>query len=209
VPSGGKGNDIANYRTTQIGEQVWMAENLNYYVAGSKCGGDDGKLSDDNTSICDKYGRLYNWATAMNLEASCNSSYCASQVGEKHQGICPSGWHLPSNADWNVLMKFVNPICTDNRNCAGAGTMLKAKDGWNTSSGYIAGTDDYGFSALPGGFGDSYGTFYSVGNLGYWWSASEYYSDLANFWDVRYLYEDVFYDADNKRQLVSVRCVKD
>ncbi|MDR0516403.1 MAG: hypothetical protein LBH25_05090 [Fibromonadaceae bacterium] len=63
---------------------------------------------------------------------------------------CPSGWHLPSDAEWNVLMKFANPSCSDNATCAGAGTKLKSTSGWNTGSGYIPGTDDYDFSAAGG-----------------------------------------------------------
>jgi len=60
-----------------------MAENLNYNVSGSECYEDDPN--------CAKYGRLYNWATAMALPSDCNSKSCASQISEKHKGICPSG----------------------------------------------------------------------------------------------------------------------
>jgi len=134
--------DGKNYRWVRIGEQVWMAENLNYNAEGSECV----KNCEAN---CNKYGRLYNWWTATK--------------------VCPSGWHLPSDAEWDVLMKFANPSCTDNRDCANAGTKLKATSGWNTDSGYIAGTDNYGFSALPGGIGYSGGSFLNVGDEGNWW----------------------------------------
>jgi len=197
------------YPTVIIGEQVWMAKNLNYAVEGSKCGGDDGKLKDENTSYCDTYGRLYNWATAMNLPSSCNSTSCASQVGTKHRGICPEGWHIPSNADWNALMKFVNPNCSDNSSCAGAGTKLKATSGWNSYSGVPAGTDEFGFSALPGCFGYSDDRFDPVGSNGSWWSASERSSDGAYNRSMHYYHEDVgYYEYDVKSSLFSVRCVK-
>jgi len=173
-----------DFKTVKIGEQVWMAENLNYAAKGSKCGGTNLMeseesfylLEDENTENCDKYGRLYNWATAMALPSDCNDKSCASQISEKHRGICPSGWHIPSNADWNVLMKFVDPSCSDNSDCAGAGTKLKTTSGWEKTffegkSGN--GTDDYGFAALPGGEGYSGGDFRSVGNSATWWSASE------------------------------------
>jgi len=121
------------YKTVVIGDQTWMAENLNYNVTGSRCYGDNS--GGDSQGNCAKYGRLYNWATAMDIVASCNNSVasCGATVSSKHQGICPPNWHIPSNADWNVLMKFVNPSCTDNNNCAGTGTKLKAASGWNGS----------------------------------------------------------------------------
>jgi uncharacterized protein (TIGR02145 family) len=96
-----KVNSISSYRTVQIGSQIWMAENLNYAVEGSVC-------YDNLESNCDKYGRLYNWATAMNLDLSCNFITCASQIQLKHQGICPAGWHIPGNTDWDQLYLYVS-----------------------------------------------------------------------------------------------------
>jgi uncharacterized protein (TIGR02145 family) len=196
--------DKKTYKTVKIGEQVWMAENLNYDANGSKCGSVAltglSTLSDDNTSTCDTYGRLYNWSTAMAGSASSteNPSGC--------QGVCPAGWHLPSNAEWNVLMQLVNPNCIGNSTCAGAGTKLKATSGWDTRSGYIAGTDDFGFSALPGGFGGNF--FLNVGGSGYWWSASENGRDRANYRGMSYGSEDAIYTSNGKSNLYSVRCVK-
>jgi uncharacterized protein (TIGR02145 family) len=196
------------YKTVVIGTQTWFQRNLNYAVAGSKCG-NGGSLSDANTTTCDTYGRLYNWATAMNLPASCNSSSCATSISAKHQGICPSGWHLPSPADWNVLMKFVNPSCSDNGSCDGAGTKLRATSGWNTCSSCKTGTDDYGFSALPGGGGNSGGYFYSAGDYGYWWSASERNSISANYRYMDYDDEYVYWVYEAKYYSFSVRCLQD
>jgi len=185
-----------------------MAENLNYNASDSKC-------YNNSEANCVKYGRLYNWATAMVLPASCNSSFCASQVGTKHRGICPSGWHIPSNEDWNVLMKFANPNCSDNSNCAGAGTKLKATSGWNyypdPNSGN--GTDDYGFSALPGGSGYSGSDYFGyVGEQGQWWSSSE--SNINGGTGASTIRMTKGNDVDNcnscgKDALFSVRCVKD
>jgi uncharacterized protein (TIGR02145 family) len=202
--------DGKTYKAVLIGEQTWMAENLNYAASGSKCGviGDPATLSDNNTATCDTYGRLYDWATAMALQSSCNSSYC--NIDAKHKGVCPTGWHIPSNADWNTLMKYVNPNCTDNSHCTDAGTKLKAKSGWNTGNDdYIPGTDEFGFSALPGGYGRSDGDFYDVGNYGYWWSSSEYSSNFAYRRRMGYYYEYVYYDYYGKSLLFSVRCLQD
>jgi len=187
------------FQSVNIGTQTWMAENLNCNVGGSQCYG-------NSEYYCDTYGRLYDWATAMNLPTSCNSSTCASQVGTKHRGICPSGWHIPSSADWNVLMKFVNPSCYDNSSCAGAGTKLKATSGWGSNGN---GQDTYGFSALPGGSGYSDGSFSDVGDCGYWWSSSE---SNANYAYARGMYssnEGAYYYSINKDDLFSVRCLQD
>jgi len=160
------------YETVKIGNQNWFKRNLNYEVEGSRC-------FDNSPANCDKYGKLYDWATAMNLNTTCNTSTCASQVKAKHQGICPDGWHIPSNEDWNVLMKFVDASCSDNRSCGKAGTKLKATSGWPTGGSYKAGTDNYGFSALPSGYGNSgssgdfFADSYNAGFYGVWWSSSE------------------------------------
>jgi len=194
---GANGNDIRNYKTVTIGTQTWMAENLNYAVEGSRCYGN----KEEN---CNIYGRLYDWATAMNIDKEYNSNLTSSS--SKHQGICPSGWHIPSNADWNILMKFVNSDCFDNENCENAGTELKAKSGWDDGGN---GTDSLGFSALPGGRVYSNGTLFNVGRSGSWWSASEY--NNSDSYD-RYMdnnYNGVGYSHDGKSGLFSVRCVKD
>jgi len=188
------------YKTVVIGTQTWMAENLNYYFgSGSKCG-DGSALSDANTTTCDKYGRLYNWAAAMNIDAKFNNQqWGVSDV--KHTGHCPIGFHIPSNADWITLSNFVSsdPFTS--------GTKLKAISGWNTSSGYKPGTDNYGFCALPGSFGID-NTFFGVGDDGIWWSASEG-DNYSNIWYMGYNYEQVNSTSVSKSRWYSVRCVKD
>ncbi|MDR0517625.1 MAG: hypothetical protein LBH25_11335 [Fibromonadaceae bacterium] len=194
------------YKYVDINGQIWMAENLNHKVAGSKCGSvlsGNGTLSDADAAACGKYGRLYDWNTAMGGAASSDAN--PSGV----QGVCPSGWHLPSSAEWNVLMKFANPSCSDNAACAGAGTKLKAESGWNAGSGYIPGTDGYGFSALPGGGGYSDGYFGSAGNSGLWWSASEGSDSNAYYRDMGYSYENAGWGSNDKSFLFSVRCLQD
>jgi uncharacterized protein (TIGR02145 family) len=126
-----------------------MAENLNFNADGSRCYGDDeGK--------CAEYGRLYDWATAMGLEASCNFASCSGQVNARHRGICPSGWHIPSNADWDKLYRYADGTSgTDSPyESPTAGKYLKAASGWNdcgpSGSSNLC-EDTHGFSALPGG----------------------------------------------------------
>jgi len=172
--------DNKSYKWVKIGTQTWMAENLNY-AANGKCYG-------NQDSNCDQYGHLYNWETAMS--------------------VCPTGWHLPNNTEWNVLMKFVNPSCSDNRNCPGAGTKLKSASVWNSSSGISSGTDEFGFAALPGGYSLIPFMEMDLGNNGYWWSASEDEDDaysLIMYYDHDYVSYSTNY---SKGHLFSVRCVQ-
>jgi uncharacterized protein (TIGR02145 family) len=185
------------YETVKIGNQIWMARNLNYAVSGSKCG-KGSSLSDENTPTCDTYGRLYTWATAMGLPSGCNSTAFCS-IGYPRRGICPSGWHIPSPADWTALENFVGRSST-------AGTKLKSTSGWNSNGN---GTDNYGFSALPGGYGFSNGNFYSVGDEGHWWSDTENDASTANNWGMNYNKDYVSGGLGSKPYLYSVRCLQD
>jgi len=156
--------------------KIWMAENLNYNADDSKCVGESGASGTlvDNGGRCSTYGRLYNWATAMD--------------------VCPEGWHLPSDAEWTALTTAVG---------SDPGTKLKATSGWRSN-----GTDDFGFSALPGGYGDG-GSFVYVGEDGYWWSGTEY--DATNAYRL-YMgsgYNDVGRLSYYKSVPYSVRCVLD
>jgi uncharacterized protein (TIGR02145 family) len=191
-------NVIKTHKTVVIGTQTWIAENLNYDVGGSKC-------YNNQESNCDTYGRLYDWSTAMGFDASCNSTTCSGQVETPHQGICPDGWHIPSNAEWTTLINYVE----SEKGCSScAGTHLKTTSGWSSYSG-IVNLDSYGFSALPGGGGYSDGYFNDVGYYGRWWSASEYNSGSAYYRSMYYDDEYAYYSYLNKNYLFSVRCLQD
>ena len=164
--------DGKTYKTVKIGSQVWMAENLAYKPSSGNYW-----AYDNNSSNVAKYGYLYDWQTARN--------------------VCPTGWHLPSDAEWTQLENFVG---------SNPGTKLKAKNGWSSNGN---GTDDYGFSALPGGYRGSNGEFYDIGSDGYWWSSTE--GNANNVWGRR-----MNYDYSNVRRYdyvkswgFSVRCVRD
>jgi uncharacterized protein (TIGR02145 family) len=91
-----------------------------------------------------------------------------------------------------------------------AGTKLKSSTGWISYSGITAGTDDYGWSALPGGYGYSGGSFNSTGYYGYWWSATERYAGGgASYWRMDYDNEYVYRSELSNMSLWSVRCVQD
>ena len=184
------------YKTVRIGSQTWMAENLNYEISGSVCYNND-------PGNCSKYGRLYNWVTAMDLPSSCESSACSNQLQTSHQGICPDGWHIPSYADWSTLFDYVGGISV-------AGLHLKARIWSGASKPYL---DTYGFSALPGSSGLSDGSFYSTG-FGVWLSASEYDSNYIYNWFTStggpHYEDEVRWDKNgSKTRLSSVRCLQD
>jgi uncharacterized protein (TIGR02145 family) len=185
---------IKKYTTVKIGEQTWMAENLNYNIKGSKCYG-EGHIGYDEDyeeitlssseiqANCNKYGRLYDWETAMKA--------------------CPKGWHLPSDAEWTTLKEYVE----SNSGCSRcAGTHLKSASGWNSNGN---GEDTYGFSALPGGGGYFGDYFLYVGDRGLWWSSSENDSSYAYSRGMGYAGGGVGRSNHVKRFLYSVRCVRD
>jgi len=192
--------DGKTYRTVRIGTQTWMAENLNFATDSSAC-------YDNADSNCTKYGRLYNWHDAMTA--------------------CPAGWRVPSDEDWDSLALAVGGQREEDEDEDGyyywkfAGKKLKSTTGWNNwnddgdnwrrpgnwRSGN--GTDDFGFSALPGGIGTSGGEFCCAGDFGYWWSATEY--DASSVWlrDMGYRGGNVYRNDNDKSARFSVRCLQD
>jgi len=114
--------------------------------------------------------------------------------------VCPNGWHLSSNAEWTTLVDFVGGLSV-------AGIKLKAMS-WNDGGN---GTDDYGFSALPAGFGGSHNVgFYGLGQFGEWWTATENGDNLAYRWSIG-IHGDKNLDRGDgidKTSYYSVRCIK-
>jgi uncharacterized protein (TIGR02145 family) len=199
--SGDKGNNIDNYKIANIDSLKWLAENLDYDVEGSKC-------YDNDPANCAIYGRLYNWATAMALPPDCNSIECSSQIQQpNHRGICPPGWHIPSNADWDKLLHYADSTkeMIGTYESPTAGKYLKSTSGWKNGGN---GTDEFGFSALPGGYSGLDGTFYHIGDGGYWWSASEAGGSAARR-RMRYNRDGVGLLYLGKSSLLSVRCLLD
>ncbi|MDR3002069.1 MAG: fibrobacter succinogenes major paralogous domain-containing protein, partial [Fibromonadaceae bacterium] len=186
--------DNQKYPIITIGTQTWLAKNLNFAGTNS----DLGVCYENDEANCEKYGRLYNWDTAMNDAAS--SSATPSGV----QGVCPAGWHLPSDDEWDVLVKYVDPNWVSHTSNV-SGTKLKATSGWSSGTS----TNEFGFSALPGGSGSSSGNFNNVGLNGDWWSATELNASSAYYRDMYYDLSYVYRNDYNKSRLFSVRCVQD
>ena len=186
--------DGQTYKTVKIGEQVWMAQNLNYETANSYCYNDD-------VSNCAKYGRLYTWATAVGkLEDVCGYGHSCSLPSGDIQGVCPSGWHLPSKAEWETLFTAVG-------GSSFAGTKLKSSSGWYNSGN---GTDDFSFSALPAGLRYGDGDYDYEGYNAYFWSSTEHGSRNAYDMFLNYYYDNAYlYYNYYKYDGFSVRCLQD
>ena len=191
------------YRTVKIGTQTWMAENLNYAdsIATPNLAGNSWcyKNSADN---CAKYGRLYTWTGAMDIDDSNLSARTSAVISGPWQGVCPAGWHVPTAAEWTTLENAVGGRST-------AGTALKSTSGWKRNGN---GRDVYGFSALPGGiYGEM--VFYNSGSSGFWWTATEYRSTGEY---TAYIFYDMSYDITSMTSghsdevySRSLRCLKD
>jgi uncharacterized protein (TIGR02145 family) len=168
--------DGQTYKTVQIGNQVWMAENLDFKTADSYC-------YNDSTEYCEKYGRLYTWATAKES--------------------CPMGWHLPSKEEWLTLFAVVGDSSSA---CQG----LKSTNGWFDN---LNGTDDVGFSMLPGGFRDVGGTYLNEKRVAFFWSSAEndnsfaYYMSFVSTSSAKL--NDPSLKLDYKNEALSVRCIKE
>jgi uncharacterized protein (TIGR02145 family) len=141
---------------------------------------------EDSPDSCAKYGRLYGWEAALKA--------------------CPAGTHLPTNEEWATLVDYVGGDST-------AGIKLKSSTGWHWYGDHnIAdnGTDDYGFSALPGGCGIVFdGDAADVGGTGCWWSATDDGADVAWGWTMQFYDELVYKDVSLNFSWHSVRCVLD
>jgi len=184
------------YNWITIGDQIWMSENLRYLpsVVESDTGSNSTAYyyvyeyngTDVNaakaTANYTTYGVLYNWSAA-----------CSS---------CPTGWHLPTDAEWNELVDYLGGE-------SGAGGKLKetGTTHWNSPN---TATNETGFTALPGGArGNNSGSFCNIGTTCFWWSATEDGTEDAWGWDVYYSGSHVYKRIGNKALGFSVRCIKD
>ncbi len=180
------------YTTIEIGNKCWFKENLNVgtmieginhlsnnSVLEKYCYGND-------ESNCDSFGALYQWGEAMQYVAN-----------EGAQGICPTGWHIPSMVDMQELFNTVN----------GSGNALK---GIGVGSGDGVGTDISGFSALLAGYRDDlYGMFNDQNNNSSFWISNETTISSAKYLGLISNYDNIIFNETSKNNGYSVRCVKD
>ena len=200
--------DKQSYSTVQIGTQCWMAENLNIgtMVNGSVSQTDNSTIekycSADLTSNCDTYGGLYQWNEMMQYDST-----------EGIQGICPSGWHLPTDAEYKTLEMYLGMTSSDANNTGSRGTNEGSKLAGNASlwtNGNLDSNTDFGtsgFTGLPGGDRSTNGSFGYLAHVTYFWSSSENGSDG---WFRHLSYNSARVDRNYIDQAYgfSVRCVR-
>ena len=182
------------YRTLQIGDQLWMADNINRgeMIDGEEDQADNGVIEkycyDNNPVLCDNYGGLYQWDEAM--------QYTTKQSA---QGICPESWHIPSDSEWKIMELFIGMSQEDVDNDLWRG----ADQGLMLQSG-----GDTGFEALRGGNRFVTGSFSQIGNTGYFWTstgAEDYHAWRRGI----SISDDRIYRSVNHKSFgFSIRCVK-
>ncbi|HPF92617.1 MAG TPA: fibrobacter succinogenes major paralogous domain-containing protein [Tenuifilaceae bacterium] len=203
--------DDRHYSAVAIGNQIWMAENLKYlpsvnpsstssniepcyYVYGYEGMSIDGARLRENFVT---YGVLYNWPAAMNGEESSDTN--PSSV----QGVCPAGWHLPSDAEWEELIEYLGNTLAQEK--------LKESGNAHWIEPSIA-TNETGFTALPGGTLYQ-NEFINLTRMGYWWSATQESATIAKYRMMHYE-NYVMLPSPNptgigKEIPMSIRCVRD
>ncbi len=201
--------DSQEYRMVTIGEQTWMAENLNFaYNEGTAQSYCYNNIAD----YCAKYGRLYLWSAAMDSVGkfaetgkNCGDGATCSASG-KVRGVCPEDWHLPSYDEWTTLETYVANSLFNGKTDS-VGYALKAKSGWSYESN---GSDAFGFGALPAGNRDR-GASFNASDLAFFWTATEVNADIVYTRELKYSLTTLYTDAKNgsKYFAFSVRCVKD
>jgi uncharacterized protein (TIGR02145 family) len=200
-------HDGYDYSIVQIGDQCWFAENCRYLPSVSPSS--EGNNTDPyyyvydyegvdvaaakTTSNYESYGVLYNWPAVM------------------AEGICPSGWHIPSDGEWQTMEMSLgmseSEAASEGWRGSPVGDYLKSTYGWNNNGN---GNNSSGFNGLPGGY--FYFGFDHYGGLGYWWSASEYASENGSFSWFRELYDGsdvVMRSGGSLSGGLSARCIKD
>jgi len=176
--------DGNNYNTVQIGSQIWMSENLKTtrYSGGASAAWTYYNNVESNNTI---YGKLYDGWTALDA-----------------RGICPTGWHVPSDSEWTTLTTYLG-----GGNDAGGKMKSMGLAYW--SSPNTAATNESGFSALPGGFHNHIVAFNYFGTQAYFWSSSGLAANTAWFRVLDYNTGNIYRNGDNNGYGLSIRCLKD
>lgn len=176
------------YRTVDIGGKRWMAENLALKVDRSWCYGD--------SASCGPYGRLYGFAAAMDADPSADTTLLGAVLPRR--GICPVGWHVPSDTEWKAMALSVDSF--------DFGTMLKAKSRlWTRNTG----TDDVGFRVLPAGYRVGDGSYKDRANIGAFFTSVETDATSSVYEGFNGAEGSIWVDSGLKTGALSLRCIAD
>jgi len=185
------------YRTVVIGTQEWMAENLRTtllndgtpvsFVPDASAWNSTaftypGYCWYNNDSV--SYGALYNWYSVSSGK------------------LCPAGWHVPSDEEWNVMVDYLG-----GKDVAGGKLKEKGLSHWFSPN--AGATNESGFTALPGGYRYSIGSFNGIGRFGYWWTSTSLFETEAVYRSMSNNYPNIDRSSSSKKTGMSVRCVKD
>lgn len=200
--------DGKTYKTIKIGEQEWMAENLNFKVDVINKTSYRSFCESDSV-LCSRYGRLYTWTAAIDsislytqYSIQCGTGKkCSPSDTLKIKGVCPNGWHLPNQNEWEKLIGFVG--------VSDAGKILKGFLYWEKWPG----EDSYGFNVLPSGIVTN-ATIYHRGAKTSLWTSTDYDNFSAQC--AQFNYSEVRKDAVMLQSMsksavaaLPVRCLKD
>jgi uncharacterized protein (TIGR02145 family) len=203
------------YNTVQIGTQCWLKENLNIgtRINGTLDQTNNGVIEkycyDNNESNCTTYGGLYQWGEVVQyLNGASNSTVWNPIPNDNVQGICPQGWHIPTDSEWCILTLYVDPTV----NCGNilwsgtnGGIKLKSTSGWNN---FGNGNDSFGFFIIPGGTRQSPANFEEIFSVTHFYTSSEYSSSQSWYWAFRDTHQDVFRNYISSKEFGhSVRCI--
>jgi uncharacterized protein (TIGR02145 family) len=180
---------VARYRNGDIIPQVTNPTQWAALTTGAWCW-----YNNDSATYAATYGRLYNW-------------YAVNDA----RGLAPQGYHIPSVAEWNKLVKYLDSgadtTCVSCTQSLISGGAMKSTSGWNSPN--TGATNSSGFAGLPGGYRLNDGAFFNVGGVGIWWSSTE--SNTSNAWyhSLYNFYSGVEINVFTKSLGYSVRCVRD
>ena len=193
--------DGQSYKTFKIGSQCWMAENINIgYRIDSITEPSNNNIIEkycysDIELNCDTFGGLYKWSEVMQYTTI-----------EGVQGICPQGWHIPTDTEWCELTQFIDPTV----NCStlgysgtDIGYKMKSLEGWNIGGN---GSNSSKFNALPAGLLTSY--YIELGNITYYHSSTEVVNDVSWYHMLKYDASNIFRHKGSPNFAYSVRCMK-
>lgn len=196
--------DGNKYGVAQINGVYWMTENLRYADSSSMENLKGNSWCHEDDKNCSKFGRLYSWTAAMDIKKSFLSSKYLSVTSSSIQGICPEGWHLPSQTEWNDLIAYVE----SNNGGEGAGTSLKSTETWNKSDSSNTPTNRFGFNAMASGRRNNDGdTFLSTGRIALFWTSADKDEGTAYAYQLRHEINDFENGHYYKDHGLSVRCV--